>query len=206
MEKAEFDAMLAEGNNHKAKWKGEKYRMTVTTSSKVTGRPATDYSSKMIFEFGPSMESRSVTTSVFGPNPASTRESMRIGNWVYSRSGNDPWTRKEYAAQAPTKENEESAYQVLSSQTEYRYLGEGKLIDKPVQMFAQTNRQKKVNQKTAETYETESRTTYWVDANGMILKSEFIADNRGKNTSQTLVNTDWQLDPSITFAAPEIVP
>ena len=182
--------------------------MTVTTSAKAIARPQTDYSSKMTYEFGPSTDFRSKNTSVFGPDPASTRETMRIGNWVYMRSGNGPWTRKEYVATdpAPAKESEESPFQVLSSEAEYRYLGEGKLIDKPVQMFVKTDRQKRVSKTTGETSESTFKTTYWVDANGAILKSEFTAETRGKNTSQTSVIIEWQLDPSITFTAPDITP
>jgi hypothetical protein len=180
--------------------------MTVDTSSKTIGRPQTDYSSKMIFEFGPSMESRSTTTSVFGANPAKTWQSMRIGNWVYTRSENDPWTRKEYAAPAPAKESEESPYNVLSSQAEYKSLVQGTLRDRPVQIFVKTERRTEVNKKTGEGSEGESKITYWVDTKGMILKSEYTSERRGKFTSQTSIIMEWQLDPSITFTAPEIVP
>jgi len=206
MEKAEFDKMLADGNSHRLKWAGEKYRMIVTTSSKAIGRPQTDYSSKMIIEHGPSTETRIVNTSVFGANPATTFESIRLGNWLYTRSGGGTWTRKEYAASAASKENDEAEYPVLSSKAEYKYIGEGKLIDKRVQIFSATERTTRINNKTGETWETDSKITYWVDEKGLILKSDYTGDNRRKVPSQTSVIMEWQLDPSITITAPEIAP
>jgi hypothetical protein len=206
MEKAEFDKVVTEGQTHRLKWAGEKYRMTVTTSSKAIGRPQTDYSSKMIIEYGPSMETRTVNTSMFGQNPAQKFESMRLGNWVYRRSEDGPWTRKEYAESTAGKERQDTDYPVLSSKAEYRYLGEGKLMDKRVQIFFTTERQTRIDQKTGDTRETESKTTYWVDETGLIVKSDFIANGRGKVTTQTSVVFEYQLDPSITFIAPEIAP
>jgi len=208
IDKAEFDVMVTEGHSHRLKWQSEKYRMTVTTSSKVPGRPQTDYSSKSLVEFGPSKETRTIITSVFAGKPAVAKESLRIGNWQYTRSGNEAWIRKEYApTETPvSKEKEESLYQELSSQAEYRYRGEGKLMDQPVRIFVTTNREKKVSQKNGQTSETESKTTYWVDSKGLILKSEFTAENRAQITSQTSVIMEWQIDPSIKFTAPDIIP
>jgi hypothetical protein len=172
----------------------------------VTGRPQTDFSSRGVIEVGPSMENRTINSSTFGGKPTPTRESLRIANWVYTRSGNDGWTRMQYSATPTAKETEESPFQVLSSQAEYTYLGEGKLMDKPVQIFLKTERQTKVNQKSGEASETESRNKYWIGPNGMVLKSDFIAETRGKTTSRTTVVMEWQIDPSITFTLPEIFP
>ena len=88
--------------------------MTVTTSAKVIGRPQMDHSSKSIHEFGSSSDSRSMTTSVFGSNSASTGESIRIGNWIYTRFGKDAWSRKEYAiaTPAPAKESADMGFEL----------------------------------------------------------------------------------------------
>jgi hypothetical protein len=206
IDKAEFDAIVAQGNTHKLKWSGEKYRMTVTTSSKTIGRPQTDYSSKMVFEFGPPTDVRTITTSMFGANPAKVWQSMRIGDLVYTRSGDDPWRRKEYAPPVPSKESAESPYKVVTSQAEYKYIGQGTVTDTPVQGFVKTERATKVNQTTGENAESESKIIYWIDAKGLIRKSEYTSEHRGKFTSQTSVIMEWQLDPSIAFTAPEIVP
>src|SRR5687768_9982383 len=107
MDKAEFDAMVNGGYDHKTKWKGEKYRMTVITSTTVPGRPQTDFSSKTITEFGSSMETRSTYANVYGGRPAPARESVRIGNWLYTRSGTDAWIRKEYVSSNSTPKETE---------------------------------------------------------------------------------------------------
>jgi hypothetical protein len=125
---------------------------------------------------------------------------------VYTRSGTDAWTRKEYVAPAPAKEREESQFKILSSQAEYRHLGDGKLRDKPVQMYLKTERQTKLNQRTGETAETDYKTKFWIDENGLILKSDFTAENRGKTAHVTTVVIEWELDPSISFTVPEIAP
>jgi hypothetical protein len=206
IEKSEFEALVAEGSNHHIRWKGEKHRMTVTTSSKVPGRSQTDWSSKMIFEYGPAKEIRTVTTSSFGGNAVPRKESLKLDNWVYTRTGNDPWTRKEYVSAGAAKDGEESTLKILKSQEEYRYLGPVRLIDVPVDVYVKTERQTKYNQKNGEKAENDIKVTYWIDAKGTILKSEFRGENRGTITSQTSVITEWMLDPSITFTAPEMVP
>ena len=66
-----------------------------------------------------------------------------------------------------------------------------------------------VGKKSGETMEKDIKVTYWIDTNGMLLKTEFVAENRGSNhhlTSQTTIVFQWELDPAISFAVPEIVP
>lgn len=207
MDKAEFDAMVNGGYDHRVKWKGEKYRMTVTTSSKVTGRPQTDWSSKTISEYGSSAEARSIYTSEFGGKASPAKESLRIGGWLYTRTGNDAWSRKEYVSSSGAeKEKEESSRKVLSSHAEYKYLGQTTLGNKPVHMYVKTERRTTLNERSGETTESESRNTYWVDEKGTVLKNEYKSDNRSKHTSQTYILMAWELDPSIEFTAPEIAP
>lgn len=207
MDKAEFEAMVNGGYDHKTKWKGEKYRLTVVTSSTVTGRPQTDFSSKMITEFGPLMETRTINTSTFGGKPSPGREMLRIGEWVYTRSGNDAWTRKEYVPSTTAeKEKEQIARKILSSEAEYRFLGQSTLGNRPVQVYLKTERRTTLNEKNGETTESESTSKYWVDAKGTVLKNEYKSDNRSKHTSQTYVLMEYELDPSITITVPEINP
>ena len=207
MEKAEFDTIVNGGFDHKSKWKGEKYRMTVATSSTVTGRPQTDFSSKTITEFGPSLETRTINTSTFGGKPNPQREILRIGEWVYTRSANDAWTRKEYVpSSTAANEKEHIPHKVLSSEAEHRFLGHSTLRNRPVQMYVKTERRTTLNEKNGETTESESKSSYWVDSKGTVLKHEYKSDNRGKITSQTYVLMEYELDPSIEFTAPEIAP
>ena len=206
MDKTEFETLVSEGQKHPVKWKGEKYRMIVTTSSKAVGRPQTDWASKIIVEYGPAAEHRSVSSSTFGDKANPTQETLRVGNWVYRRSGNEPWTRKEYA-ESKAPERPESPVEILETDAQYKYLGPGSLVDKPVHIYVKAERQKKVDKKSGNTIETDSKVTYWVDSSGMVLKLEFTAESRATNvTSQTRVMTLWELDPSISFVAPDIVP
>jgi hypothetical protein len=125
-------------------------------------------------------------------------------------STGDPKTghglEKEYAESTAGKENQDTDYPVLSSKAEYRYLGEGKLMDNGSKCLSRRTGRRGIDQKTGDTRETESKTTYWVDEKGLIVKSDFIANSRGKVTSQTSVIFEYQLDPSITFTVTEIAP
>ena len=207
MDKTEFDAMVNGGYDHKTKWKGEKYRMTVITSTTVPGRPQTDFSTKTITEFGPSMVTRSTYANVYGGKPAPARESVRIGNWLYTRSGTDAWIRKEYVASGSTpKEPEPSPRKILTSQAEYKYRGQSTLSDRPVHIYIKTLRETGFNEKSGENYESESTNKYWIDAKGTVLKNEYRGENRGKITSQTSVSMEYVIDPSIIITAPEIAP
>jgi hypothetical protein len=158
IEKAVFDVLVTEGSNHPIRWKGEKYRMTVTTSSKAVGRPQTDWSSKMVVEYGPAKAIRTVTTSAFGGNANPTNESLRLGDWVYVRTGSGPWTRKENVPAASAKEKEEDSLKTLRSQAEYKYLGQERLTDIRVDVYVKTERQTKYNQKNGDNLETNTNT------------------------------------------------
>ena len=206
MDKTEFEALMSEGHKHHLKWKGEKYRMTVTTSSKAASRPQTDFSSKIVVEYGPGTDKRSVSSTVFGDKVNPPEEFLRVGNWVYARSGDKQWTRKEYApSKAP--ERPETPVQTFATDAQYKYVGPGLVVDKPANLYVKTERQTKIDNKSGDTSETDIKVTYWIDSNGSLLKSEFVADSRGpKVTSQTMIVTLWELDPSISFAVPEIVP
>lgn len=206
IDRAEFDAAVVEGGKHHLRWKGDKYRMTVTTSSKAVGRPQTDWSSKMVFEYGPAKEMRSVTTSSFGGSANPIEENLTLGSWIYSRTGNEPWTRREMTAVGDAKKGEESTLKVLSSQVEYKYVGQSTLPNGLVHVYAKTERRTRYNEKTGAISETDGKTTYWIDSKGTVLKQEFKSETRGKITSQTFIIFEWMLDPSITFTAPEVVP
>ena len=209
MDKAAFDAVVSEGSQHKTRWKGEKYRMTVATSSRVAGRRQTDWSSKMIFEYGSGSEFRSVTTSQFGDNPVAKKEMLLPGNCdcVYSRSGEGSWTRKEHQKTTnPAPEKKESPFDVVANEVKYAHVGAGSLLNKPVQIYVKTERGTTQSKSNGDTTESDVKVTYWIDADGIVLKREYASENRGAVISHTSIVTEWELDPSISFTAPEIVP
>ena len=205
IDKAEFDSIVAKGNNHRSVWKGEKYRMTVTTSSKALGRPQTDWASKIMVEYGSGDEFRSINSSTFGEKKNPTNESLRIGSWLYSRVDTGSWTKKTYSAPEAPKNKPESYVETISSTVEYKSLGTGTLMGKPVRIYAKTERENVVSKQTGETSDRVLKVTYWIDENGTILKNEFASESRGPRAqTQTLITTLWELDPSISFSIPEI--
>lgn len=207
LDKSEFDSMVVSGGNHRRIWKGEKYRMTVTTSSKAIDRPLTDWSSKMIFEYGPAGETRTITSSNFGDKVRPTNEVLRLGSWIYSRVDNGPWSKKAYVAAEPAKRETERPFETLTSTTEYKYLGPGNLTGKSVQLYTKIEKQTRVNKQSGETIESVVKLTYWIDEDGTIIKNEYASENRGPRvTSQTVITTKWEADPSISFAVPEVGP
>jgi len=205
--KSEFDTVIKGSSGHQVKWKGETYRMTVVTSAKQVNQPQTDWSSNMIFEYGPESAQRSVTTSTFGSNPPKTTETLRIGKWVYTRSGSDPWKRKEYAPSEANRETtEDSAAEVVRTNSEYKDLGTTTLMDKTVRVYRWTEHQSRTHSKTGMTYESDVRNTYWIDADGIMLKSEYYSEGRNSTGPRsTSVITTWERDPSIKFSEPDFV-
>ena len=209
IDKTEFDALVASGNNHQIRWKDEKYRMTVSTSSKAIGRPQTDWSSKMIFEFGSANEKRTVTASTFGGKPNPIQEAILIGNWKYTRSGNNSWSRgsnepsrTQANAEAPVAPSE-----LIGAVLEYRYLGKSNLAGRQVDVYQRTERAAKVSKKTGEDIDSDAKATYWFGEDGALLKNEFRSESRSATlTTQTLIIMEWAIDPSIVITEPVIAP
>jgi hypothetical protein len=207
IDKSEFDAVVAEGNNHYLRWKDEKYRMTVLTSSKVIGRPQTDSSSKMIIEFASPEEKRTVRTSTFGGKPNPIHESILIGKWMYTLVGPDSWTRKEYEPSRAPADAPESPFQTLGTAADYRYLGREQLGGKTANVYRKTERQTKVNQKNGENTESDAKSTYWFGEDGALLKNEYRSESRSASlTIHTLVVLEWAIDPSIVITEPTVTP
>jgi len=208
IDKTEFDAVVAAGNNHYLRWKDEKYRMTVSTSSKMTGRHQTDWSSKIIMDIGSPTEKRTVSTSSFGDKPNPTQEAIMIGKRKYARSGNGPWTQKAdgpppVQAEAPS----ESTTQLLETVAEYRYLGKENLAGRATDIYQKTEHQTKVNKKNGENIESDTKGTYWFGEDGALLKNEYRSESRSATqTTQTQVIIEWAIDPSIVITEPLVAP
>jgi hypothetical protein len=159
----------------------------------------------MIFEYGSPTERRSITTSKFGDKSNPTREGLRIGYWTYSRSGNEPWTRKEYAPPEPVERDAGNDTLVSVTNDEYKFQGTGYLKDKLVQIYERTYRRTTDNEKNGTRTEADVKVTYWIDSNGTQVRSEYRSESRGPSvTSETVIITEWEIDPSIAFVAPEV--
>ena len=207
IDKTEFDALVASGNNHNLRWKDEKYRMTVSTSSKASGRPQNDWASKFFVERVPTKESRTVTSSTFGGKASPTQESIVVGKWIYTRLGTDPWSRKESKPSGGRAETTESIQEMIGSTAEYRYLGKENLAGRATDIYQKTEHQTKVNKKNGESVESEVKSTYWFGEDGAVLKNEYRSENRSATlTSQTLIIMEWEIDPSIVITEPVLAP
>jgi hypothetical protein len=204
-----FDAVVKAGGRHTQKWAGKMYRMTVSTSATMIDRPELDHSAKMIFEYGLNGDFRNSSSSATG-GKATTTESISVGNWIYSRKDSQPWLRRERqsgsgSGQSSDKNANTVEYEVLSSVTDYKYLGAGELRGVPVQIYLRTERTKKVNKSNGVVTDSETARKYWINAESLILKSEFISDNRWSNSrSHNQIVTEWELDPTIVFKEPQI--
>ena len=209
IDKTEFDALVASGNNHQIRWKDEKYRMTVSTSSKAIGRPQNDWSSKMIFEFGSANEKRTVSASSFGGKPNPTQEAILIGKWKYARSGDNSWTRglNEPSRTRAEAEAPPGTSELIGAVTEYRYLGKSNLAGGQADVYQKIEHQTKVNKKNGENIESDAKATYWFGEDGALLKNEFRTESRSATFStQTLIIMDWAIDPSIVITEPVVTP
>jgi hypothetical protein len=207
IDKPEFDAAVVHASYHQKIWKGAKYRMTVTTSSKVADRPETDWSSKMVFEYGAANARRTLTTSAFGGKPIPAKESIVLGKWSYSRTGDGAWIRKEYESLAGKTEKDETPNETLPTDVEYKDLGPGDLMGKPVHIYAKTERRTRRDEESGEKRESFSKVTYWVGTDGALLRREYSSESRGTSaTTHTVIITDWERDPTIDVTAPEIAP
>jgi hypothetical protein len=209
---AEFDAAVVTESSNRQKWAGtgETYRMTVTNSAKIIEKPESDYSSKMVFEYGVNGEVRDTNSSTFG-GKTTTSESLRVGKWIYYRTGTEPWARKE---RQPIQGNGQgsgsgcaAADELVSSETEYKYLGSGDIKGEVVRVYARTVREKKVNRTTGKFSDSVISSKYWINADGFTLKHELVSENRWeRQNSRNRIVTEWEFDPTMVFTPPEIAP
>jgi hypothetical protein len=93
--------------------------------------------------------------------------------------------------------------QVLSSEVEYRSLGPAEWKGEKVHMYQRTERKKTVGGATGNVTDRVNVTKYWVNADGLIYRSEFRAESRSNaRTSVTAVVTEREAVPGLTFSEP----
>jgi hypothetical protein len=201
IDKSEFDAVYGASTNQYLKWKGRTFRQTITTETRVLGRPATDYSSKSVTEFGLGGAVRAVYESTFGGKTSAKRESIRIGDVIFERSGEGEWTKR--VQQTDLAAPPQSPVEVISIQTEYRFLGNELYKNKMARTYSTTDTEISVSKANGSTSEKVRTTKYWFDQDGTLVKSDFRSNSKiGDRSSYTGVIVEWELDPSIAIAAP----
>ena len=202
----EFNAAVKNSERHSVAWSGKAYRRTTVSTAQAEGRPETDYSSRMVFEYGPAKERRTIFSSTFGGKPKGPDTSLLIGQWLYSRSGEGPWTRKEVQPGAKSDDVKTAGNdQVTVLSVEYRFLGEQAFKGRNARVYMRTEKSKRTSGSSGETFESESVSKYWIDAEGLLLREEYRGQSRSERLkSMATVISEWELDPTIEFKVPVV--
>jgi hypothetical protein len=189
-----------------ARWKQNlPYRMTMTTTSRMEGRPETDWTSRNVHEFAASGAKRSVLESKFGSGPAKTRESIVIGGVTFRREGGnwikEPTDPAEPAADGPVPVF--GAFETVSREAEYKFLGAETIKGAIVKVYWKSEREKRVDKAAGVESVTERTAKYFMSLAGMLVRSE----NESKTTAGTQVlrtafTIEWESDPRIAIALP----
>lgn len=192
--------------NSSEKLKGKSYRMTIITKSSVEGRPQTDFSSKTIMEIVSPTIRRTLYESTFQSGTKKS-ESIRIGDKVYTRQGEENWQEKAYESdtqkisKAPVAENQ------LETQTECKYIGIEKLNNQDTRLYTKIVKSKSINQTTGKETSSINTTKYWFGEDGSLLKEEMEMDsNSGAMIFHTRLTQVREIDPNINIEAPKIIP
>ncbi|HSI87755.1 MAG TPA: hypothetical protein VK918_01785 [Pyrinomonadaceae bacterium] len=202
IEKSEFEAIYNKSVYPSVRWKGRKYRATTITGTASSNHPDKNWSSQSIQEFdGESTRARS--ESRLGKDEPRVSETIRIGETVYARTGDGPWTTRPSTTTASSGAGVGDV-STASSESEYRFLGMEEFRGTPTKTYLRLTTGTRVNAQGAET-RTVSRIKYWFDAEGTLLRSEFRADSKWDDvTSWTEAILDYELDPSIEITAPNV--
>jgi hypothetical protein len=210
MERSEFDAAVRDDKDQTLMWAGKIYRMIVLISTSASDRPASDYSSKTIFEHGPDGSSRSYLSSTFGGKKTETTETLRIGRAVYIRKGAGPWkTTEPQSVQTEEKVSGSNSdlSRITSSEIEYRFLGPGEWKGEKVNLYLRTEQLKETDASTGKTRDTVRSNKYWINPEGLIFRSEYRFESAtGGRLSHTLITVEREMDPNIIFVEPQITP
>lgn len=209
LNQSEFDAIVRDDKEQTRMWAGKSYRMTVSTSTSASDLPASNFSSKTIFEFGSDHSSRSYNSFTFN-GKTETKETLKIGTAAYVRSGTGPWqltqpqnTKIENEAPVSTSD----PWKNTGSEKEYKSLGAEDWNGVKVNVYLRTERLQETNASTGETRSKSSTSKFWVSQEGLIFKSEYHFETTwGHRISRTSIEIQRELDPNIKFVTPKFTP
>jgi hypothetical protein len=209
IDKTALENALSGTSDHAVSWSGRSYRMTVTTSAKMTERPELDHAAKMVFEYGPQKSYRNIHTSTTGGKTRPTLETLIVGDSIYKRENDGVWTvtakpsASTGAAPQPPAPREDP-FQTVTSETQYFSLGSQPYKGETANVYKKVEKTRKVNKASGNTLESTFTTTYWI-VGGVQRKHELRSAGKGSAyTSNNLIVTEWDLDPAISFQAPVI--
>jgi hypothetical protein len=202
--KAEFDSIHNNSTYPQMRWNGQSFRAVIMTETSSSIGKQFDYSSKYTTEYGPNGAVRSLHESRMGTGDVKQSETVKVDDVTFVRSGSGAWVRKATTGSAnPADEIPRPASHHIGGEAEYRYLGTEDFRGKPAKVYLKIEKRKVVDTKTGAEGTSTSKTKYWFDADGTLLKSVFKSDSkRGDVTSQTGVIMEYELDPGIKITAP----
>jgi hypothetical protein len=136
-------------------------------------------------------------------------ESIRIGDKIYKREGDEAWVETIVKAKsqpkAPDTTAPASANNQAKNQVEYKYLGSEKFNNQTTNVYAWIEKTKPADPPINNQTLFISTHKYWFSEDGILLKEEWVTEGRrGEDTLYSRLTTVWELDPSIKVEAPAI--
>ncbi len=203
IDKVEFDLALKGTDQHKTKWQGRSYRLSVETSARIDGKPDSDYSARMLIEFGPDRNTRSVLISRFGDS-STTQETRSLGDKTYSRTNGGPWVTKERKAASASdrKPDEAGPFVTISADATYFRLGERPFKEAAATVYRKVENTKEVFRSTGVESTSVCTTEYWL-VDGIQRRHDLTCQHRRPTQiANNVVNQSWDLDPTIVIREP----
>ena len=200
---AEFDA-IEHAADAPFKNKQAPVRWTITTESRLRGRPQTDYVNRSVIEFGASGTSRVVSESSFGGGQIKKVLSIKAGGRTYTKVGDGVWKQNVESAR-PMLEREDLNADTATPDVIYKYLGDEVVSGEKIHTYLRTETSERVSNKTGAVSRSEVSTKYWLGESGDFYRSEYRhTDRTGDNVLQTTIIIEKKFDPSISISAPTL--
>ena len=216
---AEFDRVFRSSYSIWTVWKGKAFRKSFVVESRA---PNHNYKLSRIVEFdGKGASSAVYDEHVEGKAPRLTREVIGVGSTSFMRDGRRGkwWLRGDakrqerhtHLAYAPDPAEVQavrahfvrSQFDISAKESSYAFVAAEHIRNEPVTVYKATERIKGFEKKTGLKMETEAVMKYWFDSERMMLRSESISNGRiGTDVYYLKITATWELDPSISIAAP----
>lgn len=215
--KAEFDVVLKNPNRFPVlAWRGKSFRSIATFETKAEGARQTDTSSKHTTEYFPTSTNALAPANAFHiihetrlGSVITKSESISIGNKIYKRNGNEPWTEATVEVKPPAPPPPPPAPLPVNTEVdrkiEYKYLGSEKFNNQTTNVYTVIVKIKRIEPSTNKEILSVTTEKYWFSEEGVALKEEFISESRGGATSFFQRRTTvWELDANIKVEAPVV--
>ena len=173
---------------------GNPHRIISITEFIADGKPETLRTTKSMTEFLPGK-----FHSIF-ESESINKELIKIGDQTYTREKNGDWKKEGISTIRPEIDNK---FKLVEVQTEYKFLGTGKINNQNVNIYAVIERKRLLN--TTNNRETVSiaTTKYWVGNEPWFWKSETNTESQiGESKTHSRFTLIYEIDPNIKIEAP----